>query len=471
MGKTKDNKKDQAYFRDRLTTVDSKGRRNWVYAKKPKGKLFNRRRALTIVFLLFFYTAPFIRVHGEPLLLFNIFERKFIIFGMIFWPQDFHLILLMFITTLIFVILFTVIFGRIFCGWVCPQTIFMEFVFRPIEYLIEGDAAAQRKLANAPWTFNKVWRKSLKHLFFYLFAFITVNAFLAYIIGSDQLFSYYPEGLAGHVTGFFGLLIFSGIFYFIFAFFREQVCTIACPYGRLQSVLIDKKTIIVAYDYQRGEPRGSLNKAEGDCINCNNCVQVCPTGIDIRNGTQMECINCTACIDACNSVMEKVKKPEGLIRFDSEEGIRTGNHSIFNARSIAYSVALTLMIFFVAGLFIFRGDFEATILRARGTLYQDYGTDSMSNIYNYIIINKSHKPIEVDIKLESHQGKIKFIGAPGLIPKGEAGKGSFLIVMSKKKLKQSDTPIRLGLYMNGEEKEVYHSTFIGPDALDKPKPR
>ncbi len=469
MGKPQNNKKDKAYFRDRLTTVDSQGHRKWIYAKNPKGKFFNRRRILAVILLLFLYLAPFIRVHGEPLLLFNILERKFIIFGMVFWPQDFHLILLMFITTLIFIILFTVIYGRIFCGWVCPQTIFMEFVFRRIEYWLEGDAEAQRRLDAAPWDFNKIWRKSLKHIIFYLFAFITANTFLSYIIGTDQLFAYYGEGLAENYKGFAGLLIFSGIFYFIFAFFREQVCTIACPYGRLQGVLIDTKTIIVAYDYQRGEPRGPLNKTDGDCVDCELCVQVCPTGIDIRNGTQLECINCTACIDACNSVMKKVKKPKGLIRYDSEEGIETGHHHLWNSRTIFYSVALTLMIFFVAALFAFRGDFEATILRARGTLYQEYGADSLSNIYNYTIVNKANKPIEIDLKLEKPAGNIHIISGQNIIPKGEVGKGRFFVVLAKDQVKHSDTPIRIGLYMDGEKKEEYHSTFVGPNALDKVK--
>jgi len=264
-------------------------------------------------------------------------------------------------------------------------------------------------------------------------------------------------------------LIFSGVFYFIFAFFREQVCTIACPYGRLQGVLVDKKKVIVAYDYQRGEPRGPLNKTDGDCIDCDLCVQVCPTGIDIRNGTQLECINCTACIDACNSVMEKVKKPKGLIRYDSEEGIETGHHHLFNARTIFYSVALTLMIFFVAALFAFRGDFEATILRIPGTLYQDYGTDSISNIYNYTIVNKAGKPIEIDFELDEPEGNIRFIGGHNVIPEGEVGKGQFLVVLAKDHVKHSETQIKIGLYMNGEQKEVYHTTFVGPNALDKPK--
>lgn len=466
----KNQAKGTSYYRDSLTTVDSEGHRKWVYARKPKGKLLNKRRILAFFLLLFFYTGPFIKIGGEPLLLFNILERKFIIFGVVFWPQDFHLILLSVITILVFVVLFTVIFGRLFCGWVCPQTIFMEFVFRQIEYFIEGDAAAQRKRDQEPWNFDKVWRKTLKHFIFFGIAFITAHVFLSYIISAEKLISDIAAGPFVNLGAFIGLFIFSGAFYFIFAFFREQVCTIACPYGRLQGVLIDKKTIIVGYDFIRGEPRGTVSKVNepgsGDCVACNSCVVVCPTNIDIRNGTQLECINCTACIDACNRVMEKVGKPKNLIRYDSEEGFETGKRSIFNPRSIAYSVVLTLLIFFVAALFIIRGDFEVTILRARGSMFQDYGKDSISNIYNFDVVNKSKKPVTVIFRLESPNGKIKLIGDRLTVDKGKIGKGTFLVILPSDQLKGSNTPLKIGLYTENKKIEEYKSTFVGPNSLD-----
>lgn len=461
---------ETSYFRDSLSTVDSQGHRKWVYAKKPKGKLFNRRRILAIILLAFFYVIPFVKFDGEPFLLFNILERKFVLFGVVFWPQDFHLILLTFITTLVFVVLFTVVFGRLFCGWVCPQTIFMEFVFRRIEYWVEGDAGTQRKRDKGPWNFDKIWRKSFKHLIFFVISFVTANVFLAYVISADQLMLAISEGPIAHMSGFIGLLLFAGAFYFVFAFFREQVCTIACPYGRLQGVLIDKKTILVGYDYKRGEPRGPISKAKdnqsGDCVACNSCVVVCPTNIDIRNGTQMECINCTACIDACNSIMEKVGKPKNLIRYDSEEGFESGKHSIFNARSIAYSIVLTLLIFFVAALFVMRGDFEVTILRARGSMFQEYGQDSLSNIYNFNIVNKARRAIDVEFKLESPAGKIKYIGDNLVVEKGEIEKGTFLVILPNSEIKQSNIPLKIGMYADGKKVDDYSSTFVGPNSLD-----
>ncbi len=463
----KSNNEKHGSYRDKLTTVDESGKRAWVFAKKPKGKFYNKRQILAYIILAAFYILPWVKYKGDQFLMFNILERKFVLFGTIFWPQDFNLIVLSFITMILFIILFTIIFGRLFCGWVCPQTLFMEFIFRRIEYLIEGNAPAQRKLAKQPWNFEKIWKKTIKQIVFYLIAFASGTTFLAYVVGSDKLVQMAHEGISQHVGGFIGLLLFSGVFYFIFAFFREQVCTIACPYGRLQSVLIDPKTVIVAYDYKRGEPRGPIkNPDNGDCVNCMACVQVCPTGIDIRNGTQMECINCTACIDACDATMEKVNKPKGLIRYDSEEGIEKGEHHLFNTRSIFYSVVLTALLMFVAFLFYQRGDYETVILRARGTLYQEMG-DSLSNIYNYQIVNKSRKPITVEYKLETVPGRIKLIGDKKTVHKGEVGKGSFLVIVPKSALKQSKTPIVIGIYHNGERKEGYKTMFAAPNNLDK----
>lgn len=406
-------------------------------------------------------------------MLLNILERKFIIFGVIFWPQDFHLVVLSILSLVIFVVLFTVVFGRIFCGWMCPQTVFMEFVFRQIEYLIEGDFNKQKKLDRQAWNFEKIWKKSLKQIIFYGISFLIANTFLAYLVGVDRLKELITEGPFEHLTSFIALLLFSGAFYFVFGFFREQVCTIACPYGRLQGVLLDKQSIIVTYDYKRGEPRGkhnpldTVNKDKGDCIDCKSCVAVCPTNIDIRNGTQLECINCTACIDACNAVMTRVKKPTGLIRYDSEKGVSEGKRSIFNPRSIAYSVLLTILLIIVGSLFAFRTDFETTLLRQRGTLFQEYGKDSYSNIYNIEIVNKSRKAHTVEVKLLQPDGEIVMMSDPIEVDKGDIGKGKFLAVIKKTNLKSSKTELKFGIYSGDELIEEYDVTFVGPNSLDK----
>ncbi|HOA38464.1 MAG TPA: 4Fe-4S binding protein, partial [Flavihumibacter sp.] len=297
--------KPQENFRDRIATVDASGKRKWVYARKPKGKYYTARTIVSLFFFALFLTLPFVKLNGRPLFMFNIPQAKFIIFGKVFWPQDFVVFGVAMVTGILFIVLFTAAFGRLFCGWVCPQTNFMEMLFRKIEYVIEGDASEQQRRNKGPWNAEKIRVKTTKHVVFFLIAFVIANYFLAYIIGVDALFAIIREPVSQHVGGFLSLVVFSSVFYAVYAFFREQACTVVCPYGRLQSVLLDRNSVIVAYDYKRGEPRGKAKPdvTVGDCVDCYQCVRVCPTGIDIRNGTQMECVGCTACIDACDAIM------------------------------------------------------------------------------------------------------------------------------------------------------------------------
>lgn len=465
--------KDES-FRDRLGTVGKGGKRLWIYPKKPSGKYYTKRWVLAFLLLAFFFIAPWIKYKGDQFLLLNVLERKFILFGQIFWPQDFHLIVLGLITLIVFVILFTVIYGRLFCGWACPQTIFMEFVFRQIEYLIEGDAHQQKKLARQAWNFEKIWKKTLKHFVFLLIAFLISNTFLAYLIGSDRLTTMVLNGPLAHLSTFIPLVVFSGVFYFIFAFFREQVCLIACPYGRLQGVLLDTKSIVVAYDYKRGEPRGKHNPLEdrpgsgkGDCIDCSSCITVCPTGIDIRNGTQLECVNCTACMDACDTIMDKVKLPRGLIRYASEKGIAEGHNKLVNARSIAYSVALLLLITLITSLFFFRSEVEATMLRVPGTMFQEYGPERLSNIYKVQLVNKTRQDMDASLRLDNHSGEIIMMGGPLKVPGGGMSEANFLVVIHRDSLKMSSTPLKISVYNNDRLIDQTKVTFIGPNDIDK----
>src|SRR4030066_798824 len=313
-------------FRDHIATITDEGKRKWIYPKKPSGKFYNARTIVSIFLILFLMIAPFIKVNGHPLLLLDILNRNFILFPIPFGPHDFHLFALAIIALAVFIILFTVIFGRVFCGWACPQTIFMEMVFRKIEYWIEGDSKDQRKLKSAPWTGIKFFKKFTKQIIFFGIAFIISNIFLSYIIGIDELIKIITDPPSEHLQGLFAITVFSGIFYFVFSNFREQACTIVCPYGRLQGVLLDRDSIVIAYDNVRGEPRRKFKKDEGwdnrgDCIGGYQCMEVCPTGIDIRNGIQLECVNCTACIDACDDIMDKVNRPRGLIRYASQNSI------------------------------------------------------------------------------------------------------------------------------------------------------
>lgn len=455
-------------FRDRLATVDGEGKRVTVYPKKPKGKLYNWRRVVAYSLIAFFFIAPHLKVKGEPLLLFNFLERKFYIFGNIFYPQDFHLLVLAFITLIVFIVFFTVIYGRLFCGWVCPQTVFMEFLYRPVEYLIDGDRNKQIQLKKQEINITKVFKRIVKHLIFFAISFITMITFLAYIIGFDGVKEFVAGWPLKNFTGMMVLFIFTFIHYGVFSWFREQVCTWVCPYGRLQGVMLDTNTILVAYDYKRGEPRGKgENGVKGDCINCFQCVDVCPTGIDIRNGTQLECINCTACIDSCNQVMDKVKKPRGLIRYASEKAISEGKNIKFNIRAIAYSVVLLILLGLIGFLLAVRGKVETTVIRAPGTMYMEYDSLRYSNLYNLQMVNKTRNSVKAELKLLSPAGEIKLMGDDLFAKDGEVAKRNFLIIIDKNEVKSSNTEIKIGIYSNGELLETKHSTFVGPNSLDK----
>lgn len=456
-------------YRDNLATVDEKGKRKWVFAQKPKGKFYNIRTWVSWGFFALFFMLPFIKINGRPLFLFNIPEARFIIFGKVFWPQDFFILGLTMITFIVFIVLFTAAFGRLFCGWVCPQTIFMEMLFRKVEYLIEGDASRQKLLQSQPWNARKIRIKLTKQVAFFFLSFIIANFFLSYIIGMDQLIKIITEPVGEHVGGFITMIIFSGVFYAVYAYFREQACTVICPYGRLQSVLLDRNSMIVAYDYKRGEPRGKYKKTQiatinsGDCIDCFQCVKVCPTAIDIRNGTQMECVGCTACIDACDKMMDAVGRPQGLIRYASENGIANEQKLKYTGRMKFYTIVLLVL----GGLLMFllstRKDVDGTIMRAGGMLYQERGADSISNLYNIKIINKTVHDIPVTLKLEGATGSIIEAEGKDIQVKKEAqGKGSFFIVLPRDFIKERKTKLRIGLYEGDKKITELKTNFLGP---------
>ena len=461
--------------RDRVSTIASNGKRLWVYPKTPNGKLYYYRRITALVLLAFFFLAPFVKIKGEPLLLFNILERKFILFGFPFFPQDFYLLVPVMIAFIVFIVLFTVIYGRIFCGWICPQTIFLEFVYRRIEYWIEGSSYQQKKLDQAPLSFNKLWRKSLKHFLFYSFSLISIVWFLAYILGMDQVLNIIGEGPDKNMALTVSVIVFSGIHYLVFAKLRELVCMLFCPYGRLQSVLLDRNSIVVSYDYKRGEPRGHFRSGEyrksmgkGDCVDCNSCIHVCPAGIDIRHGSQLECINCTACIDACNEVMKRMNKPEGLIRYASERSIADNVPLRFNVRILLYSSVLLGLLTLTGFLFSKRTDIETSILRMPGTMYQEYDEQHYSNIYDIQVMNKTRDSLPVEIELVHPGGEIKPIGDGLIVEKGQLGNSNFLVVLDKTEVKSSLTTVKFRILANGREMEVITSSFVGPNSLDKP---
>ena len=464
-------------FRDTIGTIDEQGKRNFIHPKKPVGKLYEKRKILSYFLLAFLLSAPFIKINGNQFLLFNVLERKFSIFGFPFWPQDFYLFVISMIIGVVGLTLFTVAFGRIFCGWFCPQTIFLEMVFRRIEYLIDGDRGAQIRLSKQEWNAEKIKKRLVKWMVFFVISFIIANVFLAYLISSDKLLRYVTEGPQAHLNTLIALLIFTGVFYFVFAWFREQVCIIACPYGRMQGVLLDNKSINVAYDHVRGEGekgRAKWDKREdrtstgkGDCIDCMQCVNVCPTGIDIRNGTQLECINCTACIDECDTIMDKVGLPKGLIRYASEDQIVKKEKFRLTVRMKGYIAVLTILIGLLIGLLFLRNDVEAKVLRLPGQLYQKKG-EMISNVFTYKIINKTVKDFDnITIKVEKPVGLVKLVGNTNIkIPAEKTFQGTLFIEIKATEVNDDKMKIKLGFYNNGKLIETTKTTFLGPRSFN-----
>ncbi len=492
---------DKEAFRDRIATVDERGKRVWIYPKKPSGRYYKARTYVSWVLLAVLFGLPWIRIAGQPLFLFNILERRFILFGILFSPQDFYLFGLAMITMVVFIVLFTVVFGRLFCGWVCPQTIFMEMVFRKIEYWIEGDANQQRRLNQAPWTRQKIVKKVSKHIIFFIIAVLIANTFLSYIIGTEEVIRIATEPVSLHLGGFLAMLLFSLVFYGVFAFMREQVCVAVCPYGRLQGVMLDKDSIVVAYDFVRGEPRGSLRKqkaaqsadpvksiegevkaaqqdiasgqaekglqfekkAYGDCIACTLCVQVCPTGIDIREGTQLECVNCTACIDACDEVMDKIGRPRGLIRYDSYSGIVERRKKLFTTRARAYSAVLAVLLVVNGFLLSSRSAVNVLVLRTPGMLYQEVDENRISNLYNYQILNKTRDSLDLEFRLrDPGDATLRMVGSPPSVgPEGRI-EGALFVEIPRNQLNGRKNPIVLEVYSAGERIDVVKTNFMGP---------
>lgn len=464
-----DSKDEKGSFRDHLSTLNEEGDRKWIYPKKPFGRYFNARKWLSYALLVLLFTGPFIKIGGEPLLMINVLERKFVIFGQIFWPQDFYLFGLAMIIGVLFIVLFTVAFGRLFCGWVCPQTIFMEMVFRRIEYWIEGDWKHQQRLDKMSWNAEKIRKKTIKHALFFAISFLISNIFLAYVIGGDALIDIVTAPPTDHLAGLGAITLFTFVFYGVFARLREQVCTNICPYGRLQGVMLDRNSMVVAYDHKRGEQRSSWRKNEdrdaqgkGDCIDCHQCVDVCPTGIDIRNGTQLECINCTACMDACDNVMDKVGFERELIGYKSEETIETGKPFTFTTRLKAYTVVLTILVGVMVTLVATRSDVGATILRTPGMLYQEGENNTITNLYNYKVINKTNTAMDLEFRVINGPGRVKLVGEYAMLEPQGVAEGVMFIEIPKDEITEMKSKTTVGIYDNGELVKKVKTGFIGP---------
>ena len=458
-------------FRNELASVAPDGRRRWIYARKPSGRYYRARTVLSWFLLAFLFLAPFIQIGGLPLLMFNVLERKFVLFGVLFWPQDFYLVVLVALSVLVTLVLSTATVGRVWCGWLCPQTIFMEMLFRKIEFFIEGSAAQQLRRNRGPWNGDRLWRKTIKLGIFFALSFVIANVFLAYIIGADALWAIVTDPPDAHLTGLIAITIFSLVFFAVFARFREQACVLACPYGRVMSSLIDRDTITVTYDARRGEPRSRLVRDArstethgGDCVDCHQCVTVCPTGIDIRNGVQLECVNCTACIDACDEVMRRVKRPTGLIRLTSHAAVVDGKLHWLTGRVKAYATVWLLLVSVVTVLIASRSSLDVVVLRQPGTLFATLPDGRLANFYNVQVFNRTgqHVPFEI-VALEPAGAAVSPIGLLEGVDPHALLEGRLLLSLPEAGM-AGTTQVRLGVRANGQIIQDIASSFVGRPA-------
>jgi cytochrome c oxidase accessory protein FixG len=447
-----------------LATLNEDGSRRWIRPRPSPGKWLFRRRVVAYALMAFYLAFPHLRWNDKPWMLLDLPKREFTFFGSTFLPTDTLLLMLLFVSVLVFIFLLTALFGRVWCGWACPQTVWMEFLFRPIERLVEGGYTQSRALDKDKKHFTP--RRLLKYAIYGVLAVVLGNTFLAYFVGTESLFRWMTQSPFEHPTPFLVMATVSLGVFLDFTWFREQTCIVACPYGRWQSALLDKQSVIVAYDVTRGEPRGHGTGARpglGDCVACNACVNTCPTGIDIRDGLQMECIHCTQCADACDAIMDKVGKPRGLIRYSSQDALAGNPPKFLRTRTVLYPLVFTL--FFGAFLIALatRSTADVTLLGPIGAPFTREADGSVVNQVRIKVANRTRSEQLYSIAYLDEPGA-NFIAPenPLRVPAGETVTTSVFIVQPAERFTAGERRVRLRIDDNAKFEREFTWRLPGP---------
>jgi cytochrome c oxidase accessory protein FixG len=455
-----------------MSTLNADGSREWLYPTLSTGKWYYYRLIVAWLLIGVFVSLPIVKINGKPAIFLDVMSREFTFFGMTFYPTDTLLLMLLMIGTLVSIVLFTALLGRVWCGWACPQTVYLEFFYRPVERLIEGKEHVRKRRDEGPWTFDKLWRKGAKHAIYLVFSLALAHTFVAYFASWENLLTWMQGSPTDHWGYFVMMAGTTGLIMFDFGFFREQMCTITCPYARFQSVLLDPDSLIVSYDEERGEPRGKGKERSdmGDCVDCYACVRTCPTGIDIRDGLQMECLHCTQCIDACDDIMEKVGFEPGLIRYSSEREDEGKSRRYFRPRTVIYSLLLVVIASIFTVAFTTRGSYDVNLGRMSGDPYVVLPTEEVANRFTLRVRNQTPKATTYRVELvKPADAELKVVGrSPISIEPKKMERTQVWVITDPGMIKDgtSTTTIRLR-FEDGTTQEMSYP-LLGPSSPSSP---